>query len=361
MSFSSWLRNRKSIQSKWRDGLQIRPTAAAFRPRLEALEDRWVPSTLKVTNTLDSGAGSLRYEIAQAQSNDTIVFEFGNKKRPHTITLSSGELDINKNLTIQGPGAGLLTVASTGLASTGSLNYGSSRIFEVESYVTNATLSGMTISNGVGFKSSYNNPYSSSDYYDGAGGGVLNLGTLTISSCTLSNNFAHVYGTLFGTGGGGVANFGTLTMSGCTLSNNRTFGNGGAIDNGINPIGYVRGTLTISGCTLSGNSGLNGGGIYNDVGCTLNASGCTVSGNTAKGDGSGANTGLAIDYGYGGGIFNNGGTVAVSNCTLSGNSAYSGGGIYNGGPLTVSNSMFSSNTPDNIYGSYSDGGGNTFN
>jgi hypothetical protein len=355
MSFFSWLRNRTSIRSP-RGRAQLRPSAPRFRPQLEALEDRCVPSTLKVTNLADSGPGSLRYEIAQAQSNDTIVFDFGGKKTnstPHTITLSSGELDINKNLTIQGPGAGLLTVASPGHASSGSLYDGSSRIFEVESFVNNATLSGMTISNGVGLKSSYN-PYApygtSGDYYDGTGGGVLNLGKLTISGCTLSNNFA----SFSRASGGGIANLGTLTITNCTLSNNEAFGNGGGIYNSGNC------TLTVSGGALSGNTADNGGGIYSDLRGTLTVSGCTLSGNTAWGDGSGANDGHAIEYGYGGGICNYGGTATVTGCTLSGNSAHSGGGIWNGGTLTVSNNMFSSNSPDNIFGPYTDGGGNTF-
>jgi hypothetical protein len=37
-----------------------------------------------------------------------------------------------------------------------------------------------------------------------------------------------------------------------------------------------------------------------------------------------------------------------------------GGGIYNAGTLTVSSSTFYTNSPDNIYGSYTDGGGNSF-
>src|SRR5262245_14172167 len=102
MSFFSWLRNPMGNRAR-----RARPRAPApsFRPRLEALEGRCVPTstTLKVTSYLDSGAGSLRYEIVQAQSGDTIVIS-GNKNFPHTITLTSGELDINKNLTIQGPG-----------------------------------------------------------------------------------------------------------------------------------------------------------------------------------------------------------------------------------------------------------------
>ena len=337
MSFFSWLRN--SLENRAR---RARPRAPVprCRPRLEALEGRCVPSTLKVTSLLDSGPGSLRYEIAQAQSNDTIVFDFGNKKSnstPHTITLTSGELDINKNLTIQGPAAGLLTVTSTGWG-----HLDASRIFEVDGAGTTATLSGMTISNGIGVRFYNGYPFGGGDYYDGTGGGVLNLGTLTISGCTLSGNIAG--GGLTFDGGGAVANFGRLTVSGCILSNNSADADGGGIYNASG------GTLTVSGCTLSGNSADyfgSGGGIYNEG--TLTVSNSTLSGNFAA-------------Y-QGGGIDNAFGTAAVSGCTLSGNSAGQGGGIYNAGTagaLTVSNSMFSSNTPDNIYGPYTDGGGNPF-
>ena len=45
----------------------------------------------------------------------------------------------------------------------------------------------------------------------------------------------------------------------------------------------------------------------------------------------------------GGGIYNNGGTLAVSNSTFSGNSGHHGGGIDNEGTLTVTNSTFSGN------------------
>ena len=51
----------------------------------------------------------------------------------------------------------------------------------------------------------------------------------------------------------------------------------------------------------------------------------------------------------GGGIYNEGGTVMVTNSTLSGNSAsVYGGGIHNSGTLIVTNSTFSGNSA--IYG-----------
>src|SRR5258707_4658165 len=125
MWFPSCLRNRKRQTSP-----RKRPI---FRPTLEALEDRWVPSTLTVRNNLDSGAGSLRAEIAAAHSGDTIVF--APSLNGQTITLASGELLIKKNLTVAGPGAANLTISG---------NH-ASRVFEL-SKLDQVTLSGLTIS-----------------------------------------------------------------------------------------------------------------------------------------------------------------------------------------------------------------------
>jgi predicted outer membrane repeat protein len=273
------------------------PTRPSFRPRLEALEDRCVLSTLTVKNMNDHGGGSLRGAIAAAQSGDTIVFS--PKLAGQTITLTTGELDITKNLTIQGLGAGQLTISGDNL----------SRVFEVAPSIA-VSLSGLTIGNGDG-NASADVP----DPSGGHGGGILNRGALTVSGCTVSNNSA-------GNGGGVYNAGGTLTVSGCTLSNNSA-GNGGGVYNGA--------MMTITGCTLSGNSAANnglpesgfGGGVYN-IG-TLTVSGCTVTRNSAT-------------Y-FGGGIYNET-TLTVLDSIFSSNS-----------PDNISNS------PD---GSYTDGGGNTF-
>src|SRR6516162_2240194 len=89
MWFTSWLRKWKSNPGT-QGHSHRRPAAPRFRPCLEALEDRWMPSTLTVTNNLDSGRGSLRYEIAHAGANGTIVFD--PSLNGQTITLTSGEL-----------------------------------------------------------------------------------------------------------------------------------------------------------------------------------------------------------------------------------------------------------------------------
>ena len=62
-------------------------------------------ATLTVTSTGDSGAGSLRQAILDAASGDTIEFAVTG-----TIVLTSGELSINKSLTIHGPGSGDLSI-----------------------------------------------------------------------------------------------------------------------------------------------------------------------------------------------------------------------------------------------------------
>src|SRR5262249_37319621 len=126
-------------------------------PRLEALEDRTVPSTLTVTNNLDTGAlgdGSLRGEIAAAQSGD--ILNFASSLLGQTIRLTNGELAITKSLDIEGPGANQLTVSG---------NH-ASRVFDISGGVT-VTIAGMTVTDGLA--------NGSSPVLASTGGGILNF------------------------------------------------------------------------------------------------------------------------------------------------------------------------------------------
>ncbi len=175
-----------------------------FAPRLEILEDRTVLSTWTVTNPADSGDGSLRAVIATAQSGDQIVFD--GSLQGQTITLTSGELALTKDLDIEGPGADQLTISG---------NH-ASRIFSISGGVT-VTIAGLTITNGRAFGA------------PGEGGAILNVAsTLTLSNDTLSNNQA--LGAPGGVGrGGAIFNFSgaTLTITHSLLTHNQAIGGTG--------------------------------------------------------------------------------------------------------------------------------------
>ncbi len=231
-------------------------------------------ATIPVTNTTDSGPGSLRQAIITANADN--AGDIINITATGTITLLSTLPAITANITITGPGANLLTVSGGNSTTVGT-------IFTITTGVT-ASISGLTISNGNS---------SSSDQ----GGGILNDGTLTVSNCTILGNSGT---SSVNNEGGGITNFGTLTVSSTSLSGNSA-ANGGGIFNGDGN------TLTVTNSTFSGNSvTAKGGGIYNLVGGTLTVSNSTISGNSG---------------GEGGGIETGSTTTTITNSIVAGNTA----------------------------------------
>jgi hypothetical protein len=241
-----------------------------------------------------------------------------------TITLTSGELLLNKDLIIQGPGADKLTINGNA----------ASRVFEVAP-AAKASLSGMKITGG------YSNAWATYPLitpWAGYGGGILNHGSLTVNACTVSGTVNGTYAQ-----GGGIFSDGSLSVSGCTFSGG--FANGSdAADTGASGGGIANwGTATLTNSIISNNSASvdatlsypwfnKGGGIFNQGALTL--TGCTVSGNYSRREG--------------GGIFNDSkGTLILSGCSVSNNFANYGFDLYNAGTTTVRNF---STINGNLYG-----------
>ena len=225
-----------------------------------------------VTNTNNTGAGSLRQAIVDVCDGGTVTFNIpiatdlgcNSGAGPCTITLAT-ELTISKSLTIDGP------TAESVIVSGGN----ASRVFEITAGTVN--INDLTISNGQVSAGSN-------------GAGINNAGTLNLTGVTVSGNLAipDATGT---TGGGGIFNSGTLTLTNSTISGNHAdtgagAGNGGGIFNS------ATGTLTLTNCTVSGNvtdDGGQGGGINNaNAGAnTANLQDTIVANNTVGAGGAG--------------------------------------------------------------------------
>src|SRR5436190_22938976 len=180
-----------------------------------------------VTNTADSGPGSLRQALANAHDGDTIQFDPA--LNGQTITLTSAELVINQSITISGPGPGLLSVARDQQATN----------FRILHLMPNHTveISGLTIHNG--------------QLQSENGGGILNdHATLTIINCAISGNVANGSPPTQA-GGGGIYNNGTLSLVNSTVSGNSATGPWSYGGGGI----FNAGTVTITQSSISGNSG----------------------------------------------------------------------------------------------------------
>lgn len=271
-----------------------------------------------VTSAADSGAGTLRDLLAEPACTpigfDLVAMGSG------TITLTTGELLVTRDVEIIGPGAAALTISGNG----------ASRVFRTGADTT-VSISGVTISGG------YVN--------SGSGGGILNEGTLTLDTVVVSGNRAS-------SAGGGINHFsgGTLTLIRSSVSGNKATRGGGIDNSGTGGILYViqsaitgnsatPAPLTASQVVAMAPVSYDGGGLHNANDSDAYIVNSTISGNSAAS--------------YGGGIANDAmqATVAIQIylSTITANSALLGGGLSSDGdtaytPTTIAGSIVAGNT-----------------
>jgi hypothetical protein len=266
---------------------------------LDPLEHRYLLSTFFVNNTNDSGTGSLRQAVLDANSHagaDTIKFK---QSAEGTITLAS-QLTLTGDTEIRGPGADALTVSGGGLT----------RVFRIETGAT-VTIEKLKIANG-----SVSGPE--------FGGGIQNLGTLTLKDSVITGNLATVRG-------GGIENTGTLTLRKSSVTANRATNSGGGLHNA------GAGIAVIDRSTISDNTCISdGAGIRSEVGTSLTITDSTISGNSASGFGTG---GIA-----------SGATLTIRDSLIAGNTSAAAGiylmGFSSGGDVLISRSTIRDNGPN---------------
>lgn len=321
-------------------------------------------AVLIVANTADTGADSLRATVAAAIPGDTIEFAlpasdpgYNPSTGIFTVSLTSGEIVIDKNLSITGPSAANIAISG---------NH-SSRIFTVTS--GSVQLSHLLLINGTakGADGVAAPPWNGLTGMPGIGGAILNQGTLVITNCTFMENTAiggrgaNMTFNPAGWGGdgrgGAIANEGALSLVASTLTANSVLGGMGGIGGNTIP------------SSSPGGVGL-GGAVYNAATATLTLTNCTITDNTASG-GDRFHTpplGGPAAAAQGGGVANLG-TLAIVHSTLANNLAVGGdsvlpsgvpggpgGASFGGGLYSAAGSV--SSTRDTIFGENAVQGGN---
>jgi hypothetical protein len=282
-------------------------------------------ATFTVTNLDDSGPGSLRQAILDANGAagaDVVQFQAG---LTGAIVLSSGQILVTDSVDIQGPGA--VNLAVTGI--------GDSRIFYLYSgqALIDVTISGLTLAGGNAE----------------VGGAIADLGeNLVLDQMLITGNVASV-GVEGGGDGGGVwardsnGDGMTVTILDSTISGNTAGHDGGGVF-----FDHVTGAVIVQNSTLSGNyAGAEGGGLalYSLYGGSLAILETTIASNTA--------------VGTGGGAFTQAGPVLVGNSIAADNTAAIDNdlGTSGTGSFDVSYSLVESPGTASI----TDSGGNLFN
>ncbi|MBS1794037.1 MAG: VCBS repeat-containing protein [Acidobacteria bacterium] len=219
---------------------------------LAAFADSARAATFTVVNTNDSGAGSLRQAVLDANAAagaDTIEFAFSG---PQTIVLTSGELAIPGTVTVNGSPQFPITISGNN----------NSRIFNGNSSNSNITLNYLNITGGrVALPSG-----------SSFGGGISSFGPLVVNNCAIYGN------TVLNGPGGGIYFNDTLVMTRSTVSGNTASAGGGGITSEFNTsVGDI-----IDSTVAFNTAGTLGGGVQNQTGI-MRARNSIIASNTGTG------------------------------------------------------------------------------
>jgi hypothetical protein len=252
-----------------------------------------------VTSTADSGAGSLRSVVACAAADAKITFSAATFLFPRTITLTTGEIPVDKKLHIQGPGQGLLTITTAG----------ASRIFHASAALR---ITGMTLREGR---------------TSASGGAVFASAStdepvdVTMSDVAILASSADRGGALYATG--------AVTIEDSLIMSNSAAGDYGGF--------YAEGSLALSNSLVTSNSagGLAGG--FTVLGPAL-ITNSVIAANQARDS-------------YGG--FYVGDTASLINTQVLTNSTDRDyGGFYIGSYATISGSLIAANSAQMSFGGF---------
>jgi len=232
-------------------------------------------ATVVVTTNADSGSGSLRQAIVDTCPGGTITFDMSQVSSPIILT---SPLVANQALTINGPGAGQLSVSGDEHV----------RVIEVTAANPGAvTLSGLSFTDG---------------YSTTSGGGISHSGsgTLNITTSIVSHNAGEMRGGGISNSGAGIVNLSSSRLNynsspggGCGIFNsstgivnitNSTLDNNGAFNLGSRGGGILNsstGVINVTNSTVSNNDAAEGAGILNESTGTVNITSSTICYNTA--------------------------------------------------------------------------------
>jgi len=271
-----------------------------------------------VTSTADNGAGTLREALANVCTapNNVITFNIAGAG-PHTITLTSGELVVGKNVTIRNNSGESITVSGNNL----------SRVFNINSGKT-ATIIGLTMSGGAAT----------------GGAAIINDGALTIVNSTLSGNAATADGGAISTTATGT----NLTLINTTISGNTAAGSGGGLIALGGTVSIINTTITNNKADSDNNALGDGGGIRVQAGTVtlkntivagnFNEDGASDAADDISGTVDAASSFNLIGTGGAGGLTNgvNNNQVGVANPGL--------GALVNNGGTTSTHALLSTST-----------------